>query len=198
MRFYRRQAERTTATRFVSRALSAPARKRPASVLRDRGVRRSREALQQHIDSSVSCRAPLHGGIPERDASISHDAAPLCALDRASAKDAAEFFLGQRGQPFQVGLKNRLHARGRPALRRHLLRRRDVPRMEGIELSDRRASIPGANVLADVTAEDVSPHRRAELFRNAASQLDCQIRNAPACIEHVWLDECARRAGVQA
>src|SRR5439155_118629 len=197
MRFYRRQAERTTGTRFASRALSAQARKRPAGVLRDPGVRRSREPLQQRTDSSVSYRAPPRGGIPQRDASISHDAAPLCPLDRASAKDAAEFFFGQRSQPFQARLKERLRARRRVALPRHLLPRRDVPRMEGIELSGRHASIPRANVLADITAEDMSPHGRAEFLRNAASQLDCQIRNAPACIEHVWLDECARRTGVQ-
>src|SRR3989442_12111399 len=133
MSFSRRQAERTTATRFVSRALSAQARKRPASVLRDRGVRRSREALQQRIDSSVSCRAPLHGGIPERDASISHDAAPLCTLDRASAKDAAEFFFGQRSQPFQARLKKRLRARPRAALPRHLVPREEIPGLDRIE-----------------------------------------------------------------
>src|SRR2546428_12842603 len=94
-------------------------------------------------------------------------------------------------------MKERLRARRRVALPRHLLPRRDVPRMEGIELSGRHASIRRANVLADITAEDMSPHGRAEFLRNAASQLDCQIRNAPACIEHVWLDEGARRTGVQ-
>src|SRR5712692_863216 len=120
MKFYRRQADRTTGTRFASRALSAQTRKRPTSVLRDHGVRRSREASEALAEFVAPSLLQRHTGIPQRDASISHDAAPFRALDRATAKDAAKFFLGQRGQPFQAGLKKRFCGRGHAALPRHL------------------------------------------------------------------------------
>ena len=44
----------------------------------------------------------------------------------------------------------------------------------------RSTRVPGADVLADVAAENMVADARAELFRNRAAQLDGQIRDAAA------------------
>src|SRR5262245_27002267 len=53
--------------------------------------------------------------------------------------------------------------------------------------------IPGANVLADVAAEDVGSDQWSQLARDRALQLDGEVRNAATCIELIRPHERACR-----
>ena len=135
-------------------------------------------------DFSVARLAGAQAGISNRNARIAHQAAPLRALHRASAKHVAEFLFGERDQPFQVRRKKRV-----------------LFTLAGLEIRQRRhrrAAIPRANVLADVAAEDVPADGLAQFERNRAAQLDRQIGNAAPRVQNVRLDDGARRACVDA
>src|SRR5207248_7792552 len=66
------------------------------------------------------------------------------------------------------------------------------PRRQGSRLKlrkrgDRSPAVPWANILTNVAAKDVIAHGLAQILRNAAAQLDSQVRNALARVHHVWL-----------
>ncbi len=58
--------------------------------------------------------------------------------------------------------------------------------------------IPGANVLANIATEDVTAHRFAQSFRNAATKFDGQVGDAEARIHHVRIHERTGGAGIDA
>src|SRR5690606_7647025 len=61
-----------------------------------------------------------------------------------------------------------------------------------------RRAIEGADLLADVAAEDPAPDRRPQRARDGAAQLDGEVGDAAARVERVGVDEGARGAGVEA
>ena len=63
---------------------------------------------------------------------------------------------------------------------------------------NRGRGVEGTHVLADVAAEDVRCRRAPQLARDGAGQLDGEVRDAAACIEHARVDERAGRARVEA
>ena len=65
-------------------------------------------------------------------------------------------------------------------------------------MADRRAAIPGAHVLADVAAEDLAAHLRAQRLGNGAPLLDGQVGDAAARVHLVGRDQSARGAGIDA
>jgi hypothetical protein len=58
--------------------------------------------------------------------------------------------------------------------------------------------VDGADLLADVAAEDVVADQRTQLQRDGAAVLDGEVRDAAAAIEHIRGDEGAGGAGVEA
>src|ERR1700690_4417938 len=72
------------------------------------------------------------------------------------------------------------------------------PRQKFRERSNRRVSIPGADVLANITAEDHAADPGAQVFRNRAAQLDRDVRDAAAGIEQVRLGDRLSRARIEA
>ena len=70
--------------------------------------------------------------------------------------------------------------------------------MEGLLLGRLDLGVVGADVLADVTAEDMIPHERPQLAGDGPLQLDGEIRDALAGIQDVGADEGVGRAGIQA
>ncbi len=61
-----------------------------------------------------------------------------------------------------------------------------------------RAAIPGANVLANIAAEDVIADRFPQFQRDGAAQLDGEIRNAAPRVQNIRLYNCAGGACVNA
>src|SRR3972149_3394345 len=74
----------------------------------------------------------------------------------------------------------------------------DFSRRERRQARECCPPVVGAHVLADVAAEDVSAHTRTELIRDGIAQLDGQIAQAAPRVHDIRLDECARRAGLEA
>src|ERR1700736_2245984 len=72
------------------------------------------------------------------------------------------------------------------------------PRFKICERSNGRAAIPRTHVLANIAAEDMPPHRLAELPWNCAAQLNREIRDAAPRIQNVGLDDGSARASVNA
>ena len=83
------------------------ARKRPLGRFRDEWLRGGGEFLEECANPYVLARTAHGGGIAEGDASVSHEATPLRALDRASAKDGAKLLFVHCGQPFEPRQKER-------------------------------------------------------------------------------------------
>lgn len=82
------------------------ARKRPSGRLGDQRFGGNRKTLER-ANSPVLGRAGVGRRIAERDASIPHQAAPFCAFDGTSPKNAAEFFFAHPGKPFKARHKQR-------------------------------------------------------------------------------------------
>ncbi len=57
--------------------------------------------------------------------------------------------------------------------------------------------IPGANILADIAAEQPIADAGAKFVRNRLPQLDGQVTDASPRIEHISIDKRLRRAGIQ-
>src|ERR1019366_9004178 len=66
------------------------------------------------------------------------------------------------------------------------------------ERGDGRFAVPGADVLADVAADNGVAHLCAKFFRDRAAQLDSEIGDAAARVENIRRGECLRGAGVEA
>ena len=63
---------------------------------------------------------------------------------------------------------------------------------------DRGFAIPGADVLADVAAEDVASHAVAQVLGDGAALFDGEIGNAAVGIELVGREKRVRGTGVEA
>src|SRR6202043_1957500 len=117
--------------------------------------------------------------ISECNAGVPHKAPPLRPLYGAAAKHSTKFLLGERDQPLQVRRKKRML--------------RNAARFEIWGGAYRGAAIPGTHVLADVASENVPPHRLSKVLWNRATQLDGQIGDTAASVQHVGLDDGAGR-----
>src|SRR5277367_6179629 len=67
-----------------------------------------------------------------------------------------------------------------------------------LRIASGRFSIPGADVLADVAAEDLAADGGTEIFRDASLLLDCEVGDAAGGIHLVRGDEGVGGAGVDA
>src|SRR5262245_10568286 len=82
-----------------------------------------------------------------------------------------------------------------PRIGRHVLR----PRRQGrVFQRGREPLVPRTDVLADVASIYELAHQRTQLRRDGRAMLDGEVRDAARGVEHAWLDERVRRAGVQA
>ena len=121
-------------------------------------------------------------GVAQRHRDVAQQAAALGPLDGAPAKPRARnAVLVEGGQRIEV--------------------RRHQP-LAGREVSAGPCSspspVPRAHVLADVAAEHVAADGRAVLVRDRALDLDREVADAAARVEHVGRDQSAGGAGVQA
>src|SRR5271170_3107978 len=142
-------------------------------------------------------------GICQSDAGVAHQAAPLGALYGTSAKGCAESVFAHGGQPFKTGQEERFFVVSLGNDRGRLLwdgrgRLWESSWLKFFGLRDWGAPIPGADVLANVTAEDVTAHGLAQGLGNGAAKLDRQVGDAEARIHHVGFDERSRGAGIDA
>src|SRR5260370_5285078 len=131
----------------------------------------------------------------EGEERIGHQSTQFRALDRAAAKNPAEFFLRKRGEPLQPRRKQR------GAIFHFLFSifalRLNTPWLKCRELRHRRLAIPRANVLADVAADDRVSHLRPQLLWDRPTQLDREVGNALARIQHVRRCKRLRGASIQ-
>src|SRR5713226_4825728 len=179
-------------------AMLLDARKRPTGRFGEDLILRGRQTLQYIGDSAMLRHTRPYSGIPERDAGVTQQAAPLGAFDGTSAKEFAKVPFVQPEKPFQPGKVERFVLR---RVRRGgiiFFRGGKNTRLERRQSDNRRAPVPWANVLANVAPKNVISHRRAKLFRDGAPQFNRQIGNALSRVHDVGLDERLRRAGVQA
>jgi len=70
--------------------------------------------------------------------------------------------------------------------------------LESRQVAHERLAVVGADVLADVAAEDVAAHGSAEVLRDGAAELDGEVGDAAAGVEEVGLDQGFSGAGVEA
>src|SRR2546427_6930539 len=140
--------------------------------------------------------ASPEAGIPERDAGVAHQAPPFGTFDRASAKELAKVCFGKSEEPFQSWKVERFVSRRERHPRAVFFWWRKDSWLELRYRGNRGAPVPRTNVLTNVAAENMIPHRLAKLFRDGAAQLDGQVRNALPGIHEVGFDECLRRTGV--
>ena len=66
------------------------------------------EIFQELHHARIFGRMRPQAGIPQRYASIAYQTPPLRAFDGALAEYRAEFLLLKRGEPFQLGVKERM------------------------------------------------------------------------------------------
>src|SRR5215831_4635675 len=114
-------------------------------------VRRSGQPFESGTQLGVA-------GITHRDRHIAQEPGIASARDWRTAEQPAEFFFTD---PCQI-----------------LERRRKRARLVYRICRKRCAAIPGADVLADVAAEDVGADCGAVLLRHRAAQLDREVRDA--------------------
>src|SRR5580692_8850707 len=62
----------------------------------------------------------------------------------------------------------------------------------------RRSAIPGAHILADVAAKDLTTHLRTQWFSNCPPLFNRKVRDTEARIHLVGRDQGAGGAGVEA
>src|SRR3989338_5604412 len=111
---------------------------------------------------------------------IAEKASALGPEDRAAVETAAELFLAQREQRNQFG---------------HI---QTFPRVKSLFVCCARFNVIGADFLADITAEDVIAHQRAQMPWNGPFELDREIRDAAARVEYIRTDKGSRRTCLQA
>ena len=117
------------------------------------------------------------GGIAEGDAGIAHQAAPFGALDRASSKKRSELFFVHLSQPLEPWEEKRLFFGSFGGEGKQLwgLGFRGLWENSWLKfgsLCHGGATIPRANVLADVAAEDMMAHGFAQAFGNTSAELN--------------------------
>src|ERR1043165_5786420 len=93
-------------------------------------------------------------------------------------KPSSEFGVTQMKQFCQV---NRIHS---------------FVRLETSFLGQRRAMIPRAHILTNVTTKQPLPYPAAQIRRYRFAELDRQIADAPPRVEHIGIDKGTRRARV--
>ena len=71
------------------------------------------------------------------------------------------------------------------------------PRLKGDFARQRRAMIPGADILAHIAAEEPIAETCSQFVRNGFPQFDRQITDALRRIEHVRLGKRLRRTGIE-
>src|SRR6202007_2290068 len=189
--------------------LSLDAGERPKGGFGDDRVFRSRKALQQFADPSITGCFTVEIGIAQGDASVANQASPLGSLHSAAAKKAAELRFVHFRQPLESRQKQRFLGRFRSLLlsglrealqafrlslgRRVLIERRGKsPRTEFFARGYGSPAVPGAYILANVATEHMAAHGLAQLLRNRAAQLDREIGDAAARIHDVWFHESLR------
>src|SRR6185295_11077076 len=102
-------------------------------------------------------RVKRGGGVAGSDAGVANEAAPFCAFHRAMPEDCAEVLFRKREEPGQSW------------------RNQAITRLKFRRRRNRRGSIPGTDVLADVTAEDLPAHGGPQVLGDLAAQLDREV-----------------------
>src|SRR5713101_5397251 len=77
------------------------------------------------------------------------------------------------------------------------VRRRNHSGLETRHLSHGSLAIPRTNVLANVTAENVTPNAAAKFFRDHTAVFDREVGDAPAGVHYVRLRKGCGWAGVE-
>ena len=131
--------------------------------------------------------------VAQRDTDVAQQPASLRALDRAVAKALAKALLVQREQRNQRGARRRSGARGWNSNRSPL-----TPKRSARAQRARPPSFTGQTCWQMSQPKMCVADQRAQLERDAAAQLDGEVRDAAAVIQHVGRDERVGRAGVQA
>src|SRR3989337_2007535 len=72
-----------------------------------------------------------------------------------------------------------------------------APRLKARHLASPGFPVVGADILADVAAEDVPAQGGAELFRDGVAELDGQIAQAAPRVHDIRFDERARGTGFE-
>src|SRR5215469_113567 len=98
---------------------------------------------------------------------IASQTSPLRALNGRASEPLAEFFLGDFGQP----VERRIY--------------QTLARLEFRGIGRRSFPVPGADILADITAKNLMSQIFAELFGNRSPLLNREIGNAPGGIKLV-------------
>src|ERR1700722_7756316 len=114
------------------------------------------------------------------DHGVAAQPGPFGAPYRRSGKSRAKFFLADLRQPVERGIYQ------------------FGPGSEFRGGGCRSFPVPGADILADVAAEQVAPHTGSHLFGNFAALLDREIGNAQVGIELVGRDQRVGGAGLDA
>ncbi len=159
-------------------------RQRPPRVLGKIRIFGRGQRRKPRANFRVARLARAQTGISGGHAGVAQQPAPLRALHRAAAKSFAKLLFRGRQQPLQSGRKKGIAG--------------ERPRLEILQCGERRAAIPWTNILADVAAENVAPHRFAQFRGDFAAQLDGEVRDATPRIQQVRLDDRAGRTSVNA
>ncbi len=125
----------------------------PGGCFREDRVSGVRPGFERGTEARES--AVAHG-----DGKIAAEAVEAGALDGRAEEPCAEGVGIHRGQPVEGGIDE-------------LGARREL----GVD-GDGRFTIPGADILADVAAEDLAADAVAEVFGDVAALLDGQVRDA--------------------
>src|SRR5579859_3900856 len=151
----------------TSSHIGLDARKSPSGRFGDGRVIALGEFFQNADGLLVAHRIWPNNRIPEGDAGVAHQTSPLCALDRAAAEYFSKLRWRKTGDLEQVGQVKRVR-------RRLAGRRQECARLKFRQAGARRFVVPRANVLADVTSENVAAHRFAKFLGNRAAKFDGQ------------------------
>ena len=135
----------------------------------------SSEASLSSSGRNLALAAVAHG-----DGGVAAQARALGAADGRSAEGFPKFFRGHFSEPGESRIDQ---ARAGS----------EFGRSRGGSLA-----VPRANILADVAAEDVTAHARAEVLGNRPALLDREIRNALVGIELVGREDRIRRTSLDA
>src|SRR3989338_3911472 len=118
--------------------------------------------------------------IPQSHRHIAEKASALGPGNGARAKTAAKLLFAQQKK------------------RNQLRREETLPRIKGLFPGRLRFNVVRTNLLANVAAEDVVAHQRAEMLWNRSLELDRQIRDAAARVEYIMTDKSAGGTCLQA
>jgi hypothetical protein len=118
--------------------------------------------------------------VSQRHRHIAEKASALGPEDRTTTKTAAKLLLTKGEQRYQLRRIQTFAGRKGSLL--------------GVSCLD----VVRTNFLADITAEDVIAHQRAQMPWNGPFELDRQIRDTAAGIEYVGTDEGAGGTGLEA